>query len=156
MIQGSPVVTKQQQAQAGQVSVQGKTTFQYLYVPANTVAGEVLIRAYDGDEETNPKAIAAATSTVLQRKAIATEAQGTSAGFQWCVIEGECEALVDGTTDVAKDDFLEVLNTASSFVKDGTSRAATSAAIARAARTTDSAGLLAIYLIGEGSTVAAS
>ena len=141
---------------AGQVVQQGKTMYQYLYVPANTEQGEVLVLSYDGDEETNPKAVAPATASFKQRVVVAGEDQGSSAGFQWCIISGECSALVDGTTDVAKDDFLEVLNTADGFTKDGTSRAATSAAIAREAQTANSDTLTSIYLIGEGNTIASS
>ncbi len=141
---------------AGQSVWQGKTLYQFLYVPASTVAGEILIKAFDGDEETNPKAVAPATSSVYQKVVVATVDQGATAGFQWCVVEGECSALVDGTTDVAKDDFLEVLNATNNFVKDATSRSVNSAAIAREAVTANADTLSLIYLFGERSICAAS
>lgn len=156
MIQGKPSASAGEKFLGGQIVRRGKQVLQYLYVPANTVQGEVLVKAFDGDEEYCPKAVAAATSSVYQHVVVATEDQGATAGFQWCVIEGECQALVDGTTDVAKDDFLEVLNTADGFTKDATTRSTNSAAIARAAQATDSDVLTYVYLTGERVLVAAS
>lgn len=156
MIKANPAVEASKKALGGQVVIQGKSKLQYLYVPANTVEGEVLVKTFDGDEETNPKAIAPATSSVYQKVVVASEDQGATAGFQWCYISGECSALVDGTTDVAKDDFLEVLNTADSFVKDATSRSTNSVAIAREAVTADEATLALVFLLGERSLVAGS
>lgn len=154
MIKADPILGENV-ALAGQIVTQGKTTFQYLYVPASTAAGTPMTITYDGDEETNPKAIAAATAAFGQKACVTTVAQ-VSAGFQWCVIEGECSALIDGTTDVAKDDFLEVINAGVAFIKDAASRAATSKAIAREAQTTNAATMTKIYLIGDTSTIAAS
>lgn len=155
-ILGDPSTEAEKALLAGQKAVQGKQELQMLYVPANTVKGEVLARVYDGDEETNPKAIQPATSSVYQKMVVATQDQGATAGFQWCVIEGECDGLVNGTTDVAKDDFLEVLNGTSAFVKDATSRSTNSGAIAREAVTANANTLSKIYLFGERSIVAAS
>ena len=155
-ILGDPSLEADKAMLAGQIAVQGKQTLQYLYVPASTVKGQVLVRVYDGDEETNPKAIAVATSSVYQRLVVATKDQGATAGFQWCVIEGECSALVNGTTDVAKDDFLEILTTASSLVKDATSRSTNSGAIARGAVTANADTLSPVYLIGERVIIAAT
>lgn len=154
-IKANPLTSDEKLALAGQINEQGRTKFQMLYVPANTVQGQILVLAYDGDEESNPKAVAAATSTFKVRTVVATEDQGATAGFQWCVIAGECEALVNGTTDVAKDEFLEVINAATAFTGEGTSRLATSGAIAREAQTNPTA-LTDIYLLGEGHTIAAT
>jgi hypothetical protein len=156
ILKGDPLTTDQIVAQAGQEVVNGKAKMQYLYVPANTEKGEVLMIAYDGDEETNPKAVAVATTAFPVRLAVATEDQGSTAGFQWCVTEGECQALVDGTTDVAKDDFLEVINADDSFTKDGTARTTVSGAIARVAVTANANTLADVYVIGEQHTIAAS
>lgn len=153
-ILANPSTSDERSALAGQKAVQGDRELQYLYVPANTVKGEVLVRVYDGDEETNPKAIAVATSSVYQKLVVATEDQGATAGFQWCVTEGSCDALVDGTTDVTKDDFLEILTTADSFVKDATSRSTNSGAIAREAVTANASTLSKIYLFGERVIIA--
>ena len=138
---------------AGQETVQGKTKFQFLSVPASTVKGEILVKSFDGD---NPVAVAAATATFRQVVVVATVDQGATAGFQWCVVEGECEALVDGTADVAKGDFLEVLNGDDGLTLDGAGRTARSVAVAEEAQATDADTLTSVYLIGEGNTIAAS
>lgn len=155
-IQASPSVEADKKFLAGQIYTENKTTYQYLYVPANTEKGEILVRDYDGDEESNPKAVASATSAFPKKIVVATQDQGTSAGFQWCVVSGECQALVDGTTDVAKDDYLEVLNGADGLIKDGTARTTVSCAIAREAQATDADTLTDIYLFPETNTIAAS
>ena len=41
MILGDPI--ENEDAQAGQIAVQGKATLQFLYVPANTEEGEILV-----------------------------------------------------------------------------------------------------------------
>ena len=156
IIKGDELVAANEKHSAGQITVQGKKVFQYLFVPANTEKGEILVRSYDGDEEYNPKALAAATATFGQKIVVASEDQGSTAGFQWCIIEGNCEALVDGTTDVAKDDFLEVLNGADGLTKDGSSRSGGSVAIAREAQTTNSDVLTDVYVFSETATIAAS
>ena len=87
--------------------------------------------------------------------AIALESVGVDA-IGYFQIAGVCDALVEGTTDVAAGDFLEVLNTEVSFKKDGTSRTANSAAVALAAQAADSAVLTSVLLIGEAHVIAAS
>ena len=156
IIQGEPAVEADKKFLAGQITVQGKTVKQYLYVPANTEEGEVLVKTYDGDSAKSPKAVAAATSAFNREVVVATQDQGTTAGFQWCVIAGPCYALVDGTTDVAVGNFLEVLNGADGFTKDGTAQATTSAAIALEAVTANEDTLAKVELIAEQNTIAAS
>jgi hypothetical protein len=154
-IKGNPTTTLEKNAQAGQEVRDGKTLFKYVYVPASTAEGEVYVLSVSGTEAQSPSAVAVATSAFPVRTCVATEAQ-TAAGYQWVVIEGECDALVDGTTDVAEGDFLEVLNGADGFIKDGTSRTTVSAAIAREAQTTNADTLTKVTLIGEQHTIAAS
>lgn len=141
---------------AGQETVQGKTKFQFLYVPAGTVKGEVLVKTITGVNATNPSAVAAATSTFRKVVVVATVAQGATAGFQWCAVEGECDALVNGTADVAVGNFLEVINGNDGFSRDGTSRTAVSAAVAMEGQTINVDVLSRVSLIGEGNTIAAS
>jgi len=154
MILGDPI--EKEDAQAGQEAVQGKTTLQFLYVPANTEKGEILVKSFDGDEEMNPKAVTPATSTIFQRVVVATEDQGSTAGFQWCVVEGDCEALVSGSANVAKDDFLEVVNGADNLIKDASTRSEKSVAIAREAYTTSADALKKVSLLGERSVISAT
>lgn len=140
---------------AGAIKRDGNRSFIYTYVTASAAVGTPFVLDFDGDEETNPKVLVPATSSVYQYIVFPT-VLSTTAGFQWCQFRGDAYVLVDGTTDVAKDDFLEVLNTGTALVKDGTSRTTNSVAIAQEARTANSAGLTYVYLLGDRVIVAAS
>lgn len=123
---------------------------------ATATKGQLYTLTYDGDEATNPTGSANATSTVYQYLVVATKTS-TTAGFQWAQYKGDCDfALVDGTTDVAKDDFLEVINAGTAMIKDATSRSALSVAIAREAQTANAATATLVYLIGDRVTNAAT
>lgn len=156
MIKGDPLTSIEELGQAGQRVVQDGTVFEFLYVPASTEKGEVLVKSFDSDTTKTPKAVAAATATFRQKVVVATEDQGTTAGFQWCAVEGIVNALVNGATDVAVGNSLEVLNGADNFTKDGTARAGTSAAIAMEAYADATDALKSVQLTGEGNTIAAS
>ena len=141
----------------GQVKSNSGLVTEFLYVPADTEKGEVLVKSFDGDEETNPKAVAVATSALTNNKiVVASKDQGATAGFQDCIVKGYCEALVDGTTDVAKDDFLEVINGADGAVKDNATRSANSFAIACEAQATDSDVLTDVYVLDNDVVIASS
>jgi hypothetical protein len=71
-------------------------------------------------------------------------------------VGGEGELLVDGTTDVAKADYLEVINGGTSAVKDGTSRTVNAIAMASEAQATNSAVLIDVVFLGVPIQVAAS
>lgn len=133
----------------------GKQEFVYVYIPAAKAKGELQVITYDGDEEYSPKLADAATLAVYQEIGVVLE-EHLSAGYGWVQVKGVCEALVDGTTDVAKDDFLEVLNGAVSAVKDATTRSVNSVAIAREAQTADEGTLTEIELLGGRAIIAAS
>jgi len=134
----------------------GKQEFVYVYIPAAKAKGEFQIIGFDGDEEYSPKVGDAGTLAVYQEVGVVLE-EHTAAGYAWVQVAGVCEALVDGTTDVAKDDYLEVLNTAVSAVKDGTARSVNSVAIAREAQTVAGSTTLAdVELLGGRVIIAAS
>ena len=81
----------------------------------------------------------------------------TDAGWYWVVIQGVCQALVDGTTDVANGAFLEVLNAGTGFVLDhATAPTVNAMAIAREAVTADENTEAEVYLIGGRVPIAAS
>ena len=103
----------------------------------------------------NPQIIACTTSTPTREIVVATEAALTTA-WTWVIHAGVCDALVDGTTDVAVSDFLKLTSgtSATAFIKDGTSYTTSSHAIAMAASTLDSANQTKIYLIGGNHLVA--
>lgn len=152
----APVETLDGTGSQGSRMVQGMNEFLYAYVPASATKGQVLVVGYDGDEETCPKLTTPATLAVYQEIAVVLKDQGATAGFAWVQVKGKCEALVEGTTDVAKDDYLEVLNTETSFKKDGTARTVNAVAIACEAQASNSSVLTDVILLGGRVIVAAS
>lgn len=135
---------------------QGINEYIYIQVPANTAKGTPLVVTYDGDEEVMVKGVAAATAAFYQEIAVTPRLAGAAAEFMWCQTKGIAKMLVDGTTDVAKDDYLEVLNTATSAVKDGAARTVNAFAIACEAQATNSAVLTTVQLLGDRVIIAAS
>lgn len=133
----------------------GKNEFLYVYIPAAKDKGEFQIINFDGDEETSPQVGDAATLAVYQEVGVILETMA-AAGYAWVQVAGVVDALVDGTTDVAKDDFLEVLNTAVSAVKDATTRSVNSVAIANEAQASSTATLISVELLGGRVIIAAS
>lgn len=108
------------------------------------------VLSYDGDEENNPKVIvAAATATVQRFLCVATAATAT-ADYGWVVVEGYYSVRCDGTTDIAKDDFLKLApgTDADALIKDGTAETISSVAIAREAFATDANGNVLCYILG--------
>lgn len=134
----------------------GNKEFLYALVPASAVVGAQYVVSYDGDEETCPALTTAATLAVYQEVAVVLATQGATAGFQWVQVAGKCQMLVEGTTDVAKDDFLELLNTETSAKKDATTRSVNSFAIACAAQTSATPTLTDVILLGGRVIIAAS
>ena len=124
-------------------------------------ANACYVLRYDGDEETNPSIVAASTSvtgtTAINYVVVATDAIA-AASFGWYAIHGVYDVLVEGTTDVAKDDYLELVQStsATALVKDGTSLTINSVAIACAAQAANSAVATRCFLFGERITLAAS
>jgi hypothetical protein len=134
----------------------GVNEYVYMQVPATTAAGTPLVVTYDGDEEVMVKGVAPATLAVYQEIAITPKLAGSSAEFMWCQVRGIAEALVNGTTDVAKDAYLEVLNTGTALVSDSTARSVNSVAIACEAYTDSTNALKTVQLLGDRVIVAAS
>jgi len=134
----------------------GVNEFVYIQVPATTAAGTPLVVTHDGDEEVMVAGVAPATLAVYQEIAITPTLAGAVAEFQWCQVKGVCQALVHGGTDVAKDDYLEVLNAGTALVDDSTVRSVNSVAVACEAYTTASNALKTVQLLGDRVIVAAS
>lgn len=134
----------------------GMNEYVYCYVGAAKAKGEFQIISWDGDELTSPQITDPATLAVYQEVGVLTKAM-TAAGYAWVQVAGKCEALVDGTTDVAKDDYLEVLNGAISATKDATARSVNSVAIACEAQATAGSTTLAdVILLGGPVIIAAT
>ncbi len=142
----------------GKHEFEGNREYVWCYTSADVVRGQVGAIKYDGDEETNPTFGAPAALTGYQRIGVAVKAQDVSVDgyFIKVQIAGDAEALVEGTTDVAKDDFLEVLSTEDSFKKDHATRSVNSVCIAQEAQASDSEVLTNVYLTGERVIVASS
>jgi len=136
------------------VSSDGEKAFVCAYYAGSSLAaGQPVTLSYGG---AYPVAIIeAATTAFAVKTGVATKAM-TAAGYLWVQVEGLCEALVDGTTDVAAEDYLEVINSGTAFIKDGAARTTVSGAVAVDAQATDSAVKVTVYLIPEQHTIAAS
>ena len=151
-----PVETLDGTGMQGQRKRVGMNEYLFAYVPANAAKGAQYVVTHDGDEETCPKLVAAATLAVYQEIAVVLELQGASAGFAWVQVAGKVSMLVEGTTDVAKDDFLELLTTETSAKKDATTRSVNSFAIACAAQTSATPTLTDCILLGGRVIIAAT
>ena len=134
----------------------GVNEFVYVQFPATTAAGRPMVVTYDGDEEVMVKGVAAATAAFYQEIAVTPRLAGAAAEFMWCQVKGMGKMLVDGTTDVAKDDYLEVLNTGTAAVKDGATRTVNSVAIACEAQATNANTLTLVQLLGDRVIIAAT
>lgn len=109
--------------------------------PAACAKGDaVFINAVANASGNNPAISAAATTAVNQMAGIVTTTLA-AAGLVWVQIEGYCDfAKLEGTTDIAAGDQLQMVNAQTYLVKDGgTGRTADSLAIAQEAYTTNSA-----------------
>lgn len=117
-------------------------------------AGDVLVLTYGYASGTEVNASIPATSSVYQQIVVAIEAIASTAigRFQK---SGYCEAYVEGTTDVAAGDFLEVLNGENEFKKDGAARTVYSVARAVDAQALNSNVKVTVFLFGERTQIAA-
>jgi len=134
----------------------GVNEFVYVQFPATTAAGRPMVVTYDGDEEVMVKGVAAATLAVYQEIVICPELIGSAAEFKWGQVRGICQALVNGATDIAKDDYLEIINGADNFVQDSTARSVNSVAIACEAYADSTDALKTVQLLGDRVIVAGS
>jgi hypothetical protein len=107
---------------------------------------------YDGDEEKNPFVVsgAAASGTLVVERVVVPQVAVPAASWGWFVIGGNCTCLVEGTSDVAKDDYLRAAAaTHGGLTKDGTALSHTACGIAREAQAANSAVAILVYLLGE-------
>ena len=108
---------------------------------AAMVTGRVYRVAFDGDEETNPSAVACVTLANVYQNVVVAMSDVAITSWGWFAIQGYCQAFVEGTTDVAKDDFLTVNDATDddAFIDDTTARTINSFAIACEAQAANSA-----------------
>lgn len=110
------------------------------------------------DAATSPAALAPVTNaTYAGEICVPQGTTTTTAGWYWAVVEGVCNAAVDGdTTDVGLGDFLEVINAGTAFIIDhATAPTGSAAAVAREANT-GAAATKEIYLLGRQVVIAGS
>lgn len=113
------------------------------------VANACYVIGYDGDEEFNPQAIvAAAVASVRRRLCVATEAAASGA-YTKVVIAGNYSVRCDGTTDIAKDEFLKLApgTDADALIRDGAALTEASVAVAREAFTTNANGNVLCFIL---------
>lgn len=134
----------------------GVNEYVFISVPATTPAGTPLVVSYDGDEEVMVAGAVPATLAVYQEVAITPTLAGAVAEFQWCQVRGICQALCDGTADITKDEYLEVINAGTALVGDSTARSVNSVAVACEAYTVASNALKTVQLLGDRAIIAAS
>ena len=120
------------------------------------VSGQPYLLRYDGDEETNPGVIDPATATTAINYVVFATAATANGAFGWFTCFGYMDVLIDGTTNVAKDDYLEVVNGGTSLIKDAAALSLNSCAIACAAQETDAAVITRVFVLGERVNVQAS
>lgn len=144
------------QGKQGSRKRQGVNEFVFMQFPAATKAGAPMVVTYDGDEEVMVKGVAPATLAVYQEIAICPRLIGSAAEFAWGQVRGICEALVNGTTDIAKDNYLEVINGADNLVYDSTARSVNTVAIAVDAYADSTDALATVQLLGDRVIVAGS
>lgn len=95
----------------------------------------------DGDEETNPKVIPWTDADNDNYRYLVVPQQAVAAGaWGWFALAGVCECFVEGTTDVAKDDYLMLDTNAASgltslITSGGTVETNSTVAIATEAQT---------------------
>jgi hypothetical protein len=120
-----------------------------------TVAGRVYKLAYDGDEETNPKAVAVVTLANVYQKVVVAMEVIADGSFGWFCYQGYCDAFCEGTTDVDKDDFLTCNDATDddAFIEDTTTRTVNSMAIACAVQASATPTLTRIYLFGDDAII---
>lgn len=133
---------------AGQIKTSGNKEYIFMYFTAAVTAGVPYVVDYDGDEESNPKNAAPATSTTVYQRVVFPTETTTAAGWQWAQFRGDAEVICNGTDDIAKDDYLEVINAGVALIKEGTTKGEGSIAIAQEAFTTNSTGLVNVFLLG--------
>lgn len=144
------------QGKQGSRKRQGVNEFVFVQFPATTKAGAPMVVTYDGDEEVMVKGVVPATLAVYQEIAICPRLIGSVAEFAWGQVRGVCDVLVNGNADIAKDDYLEVINGADNLVYDSTVRSVNSVAIATVAYTVDADVLKSVQLLGDKVIVAGS
>lgn len=123
------------------ITVEGKGDYVWCYwdgsAPSTCSKGDWVFFGTAGQIANNPAIAAAATSSVQQDAGVVTKTLSAAGGVWVHAGPGRCDiAKIDGGTDVAKGDMLQLVNGAVHVVKDGgAALTADSVAIAEEAET---------------------
>ncbi len=138
--------------QSGKFNTQVK-----LYNPGSAIVkGTVLMVNYTGVPSTSPQVIVTATNTPTREIVVAPAAIATLT-WDWFVIGGWCDALIEGTTDVAIGDYLKIVQatSANGFIKDSSTVYSTGTiAVAGVVQTSNAEVLGLVELLGGRAAVA--
>lgn len=133
----------------------GKNIDVYCYSVGAKAKGEFQVLDFNtGEEATSPAIIDPAALAVYQEVGVCLEAFD-ALGYGWVRVSGIVEALVDGTTDVAKGDYLESLGAISAVKDHATVRSVNSVAVALEAQTVAGSATLASVEVLPGECIVA-
>lgn len=125
---------------------------QRLFYPTGSAlsVGQTMKVAYTGAVTGCPNVITPVSGTVAVDQIVVAVNATVSGTWDWFWTYGFCNALVNGTTDVAINDYLlmKIGTSANGFTKDGSAITASTLAVAKAASTADSDNLTLIFLMG--------
>ena len=148
-------VTESENQQGSEKSEDGKK-----WLKVYCASGYTQYKPYmvgDGTSGNSPAAIAPATLAIEQRLWVPQGDTTTTAGWYWGVVQGTCECLVDGTTDVASDAYLEIINAGVALILDHADAPTVGGVgISLEAVTADAATQATVWLHGMGVQVAAA
>lgn len=109
---------------------------------------------FDGDEETNPKAISwTDAANDNYRRLVVPQEDVASGAWGWFAFAGTCKCMVDGTADIAQDDYLFLDTDGAGGVvalitSGGVVETNSTVAIACEAQTSATDTAIRVYLIG--------
>lgn len=138
----------------GSVWQEGVNEFMSCQSHAALAVGSVVVISHDDE---GPRLATPAALAVYQRIGVVVVA--STAADEWIKVQtrGFAEALVEATTDVTVDDYLEVLAAETAFKLDhATARSTNSVAVAVDAATAAGPALSTVFLLGDSAIVAAS
>ncbi|MBN2840809.1 MAG: hypothetical protein JXP37_07650 [Coriobacteriia bacterium] len=133
---------------------EGVNEFMSVQSHAALAVGSVIVISHDDE---GPRTAAPAALAVYQRIGVVVVA--STAADEWITVQtrGFAEALVEATTDITVDDYLEVLAAETAFKLDhATARSTNSVACAVDAATDAGPALATVFLLGDRAIVAAS
>jgi hypothetical protein len=139
------------------VSNKDEKRYESVWCASGFTHGVPYVLDYAGATAHGPIAAAPATLAVYQMIGVPQGPTTTVAGWYPFQTKGICEAYIDGTSDVADGDWIEVINGGTSFIVDSTTtRSTSSVGVALEAQASATPALCQVCLTGERVIVAGS